>query len=458
MIYGGNGNDTAVFHGVRSNYNFSVLANGDLVVTSKDGSDGTDTLSSIETLRFTDVSISHADVVAAATASPTVPKLTVSMNGNGYISGNMPSVSGQADANATVKIYTSDNVLVGSIIADVNGLWTLKLSSFKDGLNYQVYATATDSAGHVSSPTDLIKFNVDATPPVIPTSTLSYTQGSNQATIGGNAEAGTTITLIDKITAIAVAQTKVGSDGTWSITTSPLPNGSYNLVAVSTDLANATSANTTLSFNVASAANTTGTAGNDKLTAGTGNNAIDGQGGIDTVIYNGPRANFTVAKELWGYGVTDNVGTGGHDALINVERLHFSDADVALDVSGTGGQVFRLYQAAFDRAAEPDGLGFWIMAMDKGQSLEDMAKEFIKSAESVKLYGSNPTTSEFVTNLYYNVLHRAPEAGGFNFWVDAIDHQGATREHLLAFFSESPENQAQVIGSIQNGMTYVPHT
>lgn len=34
-------------------------------------------------------------------------------------------------------------------------------------------------------------------------------------------------------------------------------------------------------------------------------------------------------------------------------------------------------------------------------------------------------------------------------------HQ-APREELLAQFSESPENQAQVIGSIQDGIAFTP--
>ncbi|QJE00148.1 DUF4214 domain-containing protein [Massilia forsythiae] len=455
MINGGNGNDTAVFHGVRNNYNFSVLANGDLVVASKDGSDGTDTLSSIETLRFADLSMSHADVVATATGSPMVPQLTVTKNANGYASGNMPLVSGSADANAVIKVFTTTNVLVGTATADAKGLWSLKLSPFNDGMNYQIYAIATNGAGQTSAASDAIAFNIDATAPIIPTSSLSYTQGSNQATLSGTGEAGTTIQLLRNTDYIEISETKVGTDGKWSVTTSPLPNGSYGLVAVSVDAAgNATSSGTTLSFNVANTANITGTAGNDKLTATAGSTAIDGQGGIDTVTYNGARANFTVAKEVWGYGVTDNAGNGGHDALINVERLHFNDADVALDINGNAGQMFRLYQAAFDRPAEAGGLGYWINAMDIGHSLQEIALSFTKSAEFIGMYGSNPSTSDFVTNLYHNVLHRDPEAGGFNFWVDSIDNKGASREQVLAFFSESPENQAQVIGSIQNGVVY----
>jgi len=53
-----------------------------------------------------------------------------------------------------------------------------------------------------------------------------------------------------------------------------------------------------------------------------------------------------VVKTSAGYTVTDTAGADGTDTLINVERLQFSDAKVAIDTSGNAGQAYRLYQAA----------------------------------------------------------------------------------------------------------------
>jgi hypothetical protein len=63
----------------------------------------------------------------------------------------------------------------------------------------------------------------------------------------------------------------------------------------------------------------------------------------------------------------------------------------------------------------------------------------------------------FITKLYSNVLHRAPEQSGLDFWMTAIQVDHHTRAEVLGFFSESPENQAQVIGSIQNGFEFIPY-
>lgn len=95
-----------------------------------------------------------------------------------------------------------------------------------------------------------------------------------------------------------IATTTVGADGHWSVMTSQLPNGGYQVNVASSDLAgNATASLNNVTFTVDNSTNLSGTAANDTLTASAGGNAIDGQGGIDTVVYAGPRANYTVAKE-----------------------------------------------------------------------------------------------------------------------------------------------------------------
>jgi hypothetical protein len=95
--------------------------------------------------------------------------------------------------------------------------------------------------------------------------------------------------------------------------------------------------------------------------------------------------------------------------------------------------------------------------MDAGASLDTVAHEFMTNQpEFDRLYGANPTDNEFVNHLYNNVLHRAAEGAGYDYWMNVLATHGATRAQVLAFFSESPENQAQVIGSIDNGMAFTP--
>jgi hypothetical protein len=201
-----------------------------------------------------------------------------------------------------------------------------------------------------------------------------------------------------------------------------------------------------------------GTSANDTLIAHGGNEIIDGGAGTDTLVVGGPRASFTIGVDGSAFSLVDLAGGGGGtDTLLNMERISFSDISVALDISGVGGKAYRLYQATFDRTPDKGGLGFWISFMDKGMDLTTVAQYFIDAPEFKQLYGGAQNDAQFITALYHNALHRDPEAAGLAWYLDALQH-GVSKAQILTGFSESPENQAQVIGQIQYGMEYIPHT
>lgn len=198
-----------------------------------------------------------------------------------------------------------------------------------------------------------------------------------------------------------------------------------------------------------------GTAGNDTLQAGPGSVAIDAGAGTDTVVYAMPYASATVTRSGNALVVSK---PGGSDVLTGVERLAFADKAIAWDIDGVGGQAYRLYQAAFNRAPDAGGIGFWMAQMDKGLSLQGLAASFFASPEFQALVGASPSNGTILEKFYQNVLHRSPDAGGFAFWVDILDRAAATPAQVLAAFSESPENQAALIGTISNGFVFIPYT
>ena len=195
-----------------------------------------------------------------------------------------------------------------------------------------------------------------------------------------------------------------------------------------------------------------GSSGNDLLGGGPGNDTIDGGAGNDIAFFSGARANYTITSSGSTYTVVDKRGIDGTDTITNVERLQFTDTSVAFDTAGTAGQAFRLYQAAFNRSPDQGGLGFQVKSLDKGASLSQVAASFITSAEFQKTYGALDNTA-FATQLYQNVLHRAPDAGGLAYHVDNLA-RGVSRADVLVVFSESAENQAALIGTISAGMVY----
>lgn len=198
-----------------------------------------------------------------------------------------------------------------------------------------------------------------------------------------------------------------------------------------------------------------GNAGANVFSVTVGSHAIDGGNGVDTALYQGARTAFQLTAGASGLTVTAADGSI-QDTLVNVERVQFSDVSLAFDIDGTAGQAYRLYQAAFDRTPDHGGLGFWIKMMDSGQTLDQVSAAFVSSQEFTGMYGANSSDNQFVEALYQNVLHRQAESGGFDFWMAAIEEHGVSRAEVLSHFSESQENQAQVIGSIQDGIAFVP--
>jgi hypothetical protein len=196
-----------------------------------------------------------------------------------------------------------------------------------------------------------------------------------------------------------------------------------------------------------------GSAGKDVLAASSGA-LVDGKEGVDTVVFGGLHAAYSVTVDGANAAVADT-HSAGKTLLANVERLQFGDETLALDVKGNAGEAYRLYQAAFDRAPDKVGLGFWINALDEGHTLEDAAASFAGSTEFAEKYGANTSNDQYLGALYQNVLHRAPDAEGYGFWIHALG-AGVSRAHVLVEFSESAENQAQVIGAIQHGIDYRP--
>jgi hypothetical protein len=200
-----------------------------------------------------------------------------------------------------------------------------------------------------------------------------------------------------------------------------------------------------------------GGSGNDILAGLGSGTVITGGAGLDTTVYAGARATYAVTQAAAAASVT-RTGASGGDSLTGVERLLFDDVALALDVggAGAGGQAYRLYQAAFNRAPDKAGIGYWIAQMDKGASIYEVAQSFIYSDEYQHLYGATSSDFAFISQLYQNVLHRTGDQPGIAYWSGVLA-SGVSRPAVLASFSESMENQAAVAKIIGNGFEYTPY-
>jgi hypothetical protein len=116
------------------------------------------------------------------------------------------------------------------------------------------------------------------------------------------------------------------------------------------------------------------------------------------------------------------------------------------------GAVVRLYLAVSQRIADHAGYEYWLTRMRNGTTLEVVAQRFAQSSEFVAAYGALDDPG-FVDLVYQNVLHRAPDAGGRQYWTDQLAG-GASRGEVMLSFTESSENRAHTTTTVQIVVTY----
>ena len=97
-------------------------------------------------------------------------------------------------------------------------------------------------------------------------------------------------------------------------------------------------------------------------------------------------------------------------------------------------QVHRLYEAAYNRTPDAAGLAYWI---GTPLTVPQIASYFVTSPEFLAKYGSLSNT-QFVQQLYLNILGRTGEATGVTYWI-AVLNSGVSRGVVLTEFANSYE-------------------
>jgi hypothetical protein len=123
------------------------------------------------------------------------------------------------------------------------------------------------------------------------------------------------------------------------------------------------------------------------------------------------------------------------------------------EFQGTIAPVARLYFAYFLRIPDYGGLQFWIQQYRAGMPLATISQNFATSAEFTGRYGSL-SNAQFVTQVYQNVLGRAPDAGGLAFWLGQLNSGAMNRGAVMIGFSESPEYRGVIANEVYVTMMY----
>ncbi len=160
-----------------------------------------------------------------------------------------PQLNGSAAANATIIIY-ENGVQVGTATANGSGAWSFTPPTALSNGSHTWTATATDAAGNVSVASPGFTVIVDTVAPLAPVitqalddvGTVTGPLSSGQTTddtlprLSGTSEPNATINIYEGSTLRGT--TTADASGNWSVTlTTPLGEGTHNLVAQATDAA-----------------------------------------------------------------------------------------------------------------------------------------------------------------------------------------------------------------------------
>ncbi|MFJ3458459.1 BapA/Bap/LapF family large adhesin [Scandinavium goeteborgense] len=255
------GNSTVIVKDADGNVVGQAVADalGNFSVTLSPAQTGGQTLTAIDQDRAGNQS-DGVDFTASNSGLPDVPVISQILDNvnpvvgavapGGSTDDTTPTLSGTADANATVHIYIDGNPIeAGNVVADGSGNWTFTIPAdlLEGPHSFTVSATNGVGTGGLSAPTTI---TVDLTAPLAPTisnatddvpatvGTINSGQLTNDArpTLNGIGEPNATITVYDN--GVKIGTATVNGTGTWSFTpTSDLTSISHDFTVTATDAA-----------------------------------------------------------------------------------------------------------------------------------------------------------------------------------------------------------------------------
>jgi serralysin len=193
-----------------------------------------------------------------------------------------------------------------------------------------------------------------------------------------------------------------------------------------------------------------GGAGKDVLVGGSGRNSLDGGDGLDTAVFESSRAGYSLTHTGQGLQVS---GANSTDSLSGIERLSFSDVNLAFDLDGHAGTAAKVIGAVFGAAAvQNEGImGVVLQLLDGGMSCEGL----MQAALGCRL-GANAGNGAVVDLLLTNLLGSAPGAATKDAFVGLLDQGAFTQVGLGQIAAEHALTLAHIdlVGLAANGLEY----
>lgn len=186
-----------------------------------------------------------------------------------------------------------------------------------------------------------------------------------------------------------------------------------------------------------------GNSANNRLMGGLGNDEIRGGAGIDVAVYNELRTSVTKSSNSWSV-----LG----DSLFEIERIHFSDIKLALDLFGPSGEVAKVVAVVLgaDGLSNKNYIGAGLKLFDSGASLESVCEIALITAGKF-------SNEDVVALLYVNLYGATPSTSAAQPYIDALNAGKYTKGFLAAKAAELTDDLGilDLVGLSHTGIEYI---
>jgi len=195
-----------------------------------------------------------------------------------------------------------------------------------------------------------------------------------------------------------------------------------------------------------------GSSYDDSFSGLKGNDIIYGRDGIDTAIYSGNRADFTLNITNNVTTITDLVGTEGVDTLNHVERVQFADSGIAIDLNGNAGTTAKVLGVTFgaESISNAKFVGIGLSLLGRGMDYETLMGRAITAAGAK----TNEAVVDLLWGNLFGVLPTDNEAARY---IALLDDGKHTPESLGVRAAELDLNTTNIdlVGLAQTGIEFV---
>ncbi len=199
-----------------------------------------------------------------------------------------------------------------------------------------------------------------------------------------------------------------------------------------------------------------GWTGNDRLVGGDGSDTLDGGDGLDYAVFSGEKSNFSVSGDEEG-AIIVVAGDGsetGRNELVNIERLEFSDINLAFDIDGNAGIAAKALGAFFGAVGlrRTDLAGQWLSLLDNGMTYDGLLQTALDT-----VFGANPEGALMVAHFFTALTGEEAPDDVISEWGGKVDNGELSALELSRLVAENEFNLANIdfVGLHSTGVEYL---